>query len=644
MSVQLQALPAVVLAGITLYVGLSHLILCRRHMRRRHHFLFALTCTLVAAYDLFAAALYNSTSVREGAVWQRAQFATLALVALALVWFVHDYTFRRSKRTFFVFAAALLLLALLTAVGPKHWVLLDQPAVKIVALPLGGRVTYYESAPGPLLLVQTAVGFAAFLYSFVIAAQGYRYFDRVRYRPLFVAMGIFCAGVVNDACVATGVYSFVYLIEVAYMGMVVLMAVSMSRELANATAEQEHLRAIEQRFSAVFRNAAVGIGLLRPGKTFITANAAMCGMLGRTAREMPGLRLEECVHPQDDAKLNRVFDAIVRGETDAYRAEHRYLQPGNQPYWGDMSFAPVLSPGGAVTAMLWIIVGITERKRTAQALQRLNEELEEQVAQRTTELKDANVKLSRSLDKLREDEEAGRMIQFNLLPEERRRIGPYAFSRYLAPSFYVSGDFVDYFDVGERHVAFYMADVSGHGVSSAFITVLLHTLIINNLDHFTADGDTGVLDPAAMLRKINGELVRHGGGKHITIFYGVLDRDTNTLTYANGGHFPPPLLYRDGQVETVTAPGPAVGLFDFSTFENATRDMPDRFVLAVFSDGVLEVLPQATLTEKQTALAAMLDRETVDIEDLVQRTGLHAAGSLPDDVTMLMIKRDGSHA
>jgi len=199
--------------------------------------------------------------------------------------------------------------------------------------------------------------------------------------------------------------------------------VSMSRELANATAEQEHLRAIEQRFSAVFRNAAVGIGLLRPGKTFITANAAMCGMLGRTAREMPGLRLEECVHPQDDAKLNRVFDAIVRGETDAYRAEHRYLQPGNQPYWGDMSFAPVLSPGGAVTAMLWIIVGITERKRTAQALQRLNEELEEQVAQRTTELKDANVKLSRSLDKLREDEEAGRMIQFNLLPEERRRIG-----------------------------------------------------------------------------------------------------------------------------------------------------------------------------------------------------------------------------
>ena len=41
----------------------------------------------------------------------------------------------------------------------------------------------------------------------------------------------------------------------------------------------------------------------------------------------------------------------------------------------------------------------------------------------------------------------------------------------------LSGDFVDYFRITDRHFAFYMADVSGHGASSAFVTVLSEELL-----------------------------------------------------------------------------------------------------------------------------------------------------------------------
>lgn len=635
----LQSIPALVMGGITVYAGGAHLLLCLRHVRRRHHFLFALSCLLVGIYDVFSAALYNSTCVREGTVWQQAQIATLLLVGLSVVWFVHDYSFRRSKRTFYVFALYFLAAAVLCIVGPLSWVLKDEPAVKEILLPLAGRIVYYESVPGVLTRVSSVLGIVAFVYIFVIVFQGYRFHDRRRYRPLFVAMVIFCAGVLNDSAVSAGLYKFIYLIEYSYMGMVALMAVSLAGEVGTAVAAQQHLRNVEERFSAVFKNAAVGIGLADQRKHFISVNAAMCGMLGRSAEELLTLSIADCLHPDDIAAVMPPIDAILRGERDSFRKEWRYTQPGNRAYWGDMSFALVRSPDSRAEALIWIIVGITERRRAVDALRELNEELEQKVVERTTELESTNVKLSRSLELLEKDEEAGRMIQFNLLPEESRAIGDFHFARYLAPSLYMSGDFVDYFVIDEDHTGFYIADVSGHGVSSAFITVLLHGRVNSCLENYETEQDRTVLDPARMLERLNGELIRQGAGKHITMFYGVLSQSENTLTFANGGQFPVPMISDGRGVEQVTSPGSAVGLFETSAYENSRIDLPDEFAFAVFSDGVLEVLEPESLADKQMFLEALLDRPSLELDDLVNRIGLGKMKSLPDDITILLVKR-----
>ncbi len=78
-----------------------------------------------------------------------------------------------------------------------------------------------------------------------------------------------------------------------------------------------------------------------------------------------------------------------------------------------------------------------------------------------------------SLNLLQEDQNAGRQVQMNMLPVTPWSIEGLEFSHRIIPSLYLSGDFVDYFRVDERRVAFYLADVSGHGASSAFVTVLL---------------------------------------------------------------------------------------------------------------------------------------------------------------------------
>ena len=91
-------------------------------------------------------------------------------------------------------------------------------------------------------------------------------------------------------------------------------------------------------------------------------------------------------------------------------------------------------------------------------------------------LENANRELLESLTHLQQDQQAGKHVQQLLLPDTPKDIENYRFCHFILPSLYLSGDFVDYFLVGEDHAAFFVADVSGHGASSAFVTVFLKNL------------------------------------------------------------------------------------------------------------------------------------------------------------------------
>src|SRR5512142_1273509 len=78
-----------------------------------------------------------------------------------------------------------------------------------------------------------------------------------------------------------------------------------------------------------------------------------------------------------------------------------------------------------------------------------------------------NRELKATLKQLAEDEDAGREIQFRMLPRNHQTFGPYLFTHCVVPSTFLSGDFIDAFPIDDVHWGFYLADVSGHGVSSA---------------------------------------------------------------------------------------------------------------------------------------------------------------------------------
>jgi serine phosphatase RsbU (regulator of sigma subunit) len=256
-------------------------------------------------------------------------------------------------------------------------------------------------------------------------------------------------------------------------------------------------------------------------------------------------------------------------------------------------------------------------------------------------LEATNRELQASLSLLQEDQNAGRHVQMNMLPVTPWEAGDFRFAHQIIPSLYLSGDFVDYFRIDERRIGFYLADVSGHGASSAFVTVLLKFMTTRLLYESRRHRNRPLPEfhPSDVLGHINRGLINCKLGKHVTMLGGVIDESTGKLTYSVGGHLPLPVLYHDGEARYLEGRGLPVGLFEEATFEDHELMLPERFSLTLFSDGILDLLPGETLKAKEAILPQMVRQADGTLEGLREVFGLANLGEMPDDIALLVLSR-----
>jgi len=255
-------------------------------------------------------------------------------------------------------------------------------------------------------------------------------------------------------------------------------------------------------------------------------------------------------------------------------------------------------------------------------------------------LETANRELEASLHLLQEDQTAGRQVQMNMLPQSPWSASGIAFEHQIIPSLYLSGDFVDYFRIDETRIAFYLADVSGHGASSAFVTVLLKFMTTRLMFEFKRNSSLREFKPSDVLGHINRGLINCKLGKHVTMVGGIIDEDTGLLTYAVGGHLPLPVLYSPGQARYLEGRGLPVGLFEEATYQDHVLELPPQFSLTLMSDGILDLLPGSTLKEKEAGLPEVVKAAGGSLDGLRQRFGLATLGEMPDDIALLVLSRN----
>lgn len=257
-------------------------------------------------------------------------------------------------------------------------------------------------------------------------------------------------------------------------------------------------------------------------------------------------------------------------------------------------------------------------------------------------LEAANRELENRLQELKDDQAAGHQVQLNMLPQTPWASGGYTFERKIIPSLYLSGDFVDYFRISDTQLAFYLADVSGHGASSAFATVLLKFMTTRLLyeQRRQDDGSPIAFLPSDVLGHINRGLINCRLGKHVTMLGGVIDEPSNTLTYSIGGHLPLPILYADGEAHYLQGKGKPVGLFADAEYEDHTISLPDAFSLILCSDGVLDCIQGTTLRNKEAQLPGLVENCEGNMRALLGTFGLQPGKAMPDDISLMVLSRN----
>lgn len=251
-------------------------------------------------------------------------------------------------------------------------------------------------------------------------------------------------------------------------------------------------------------------------------------------------------------------------------------------------------------------------------------------------------KLEALYRELAEDEEAGRRLQLGLLPENGRKLGSFTLTRELLPSSYLSGDFLDTFILDARRWGFYLADVAGHGVPSALVTVMLRTLVDRQV-LAAHNGDAGILSPSRFLKELNGALLRQGHEKHVALFYGLVDESRHELRCANAGCFPWPVLIQNGKTLVLELPGMPLGLVNTAEYEERAYELGSDATLVACTDGVFEVMGNGTVDEKTQRIAEASSKAS-SARELVKALDLGAMPVRPDDVAVMMLKRGGANA
>ncbi len=291
---------------------------------------------------------------------------------------------------------------------------------------------------------------------------------------------------------------------------------------------------------------------------------------------------------------------------------------------------PIHDADGKIIGMQGIFWDITKRKKAEE------------------ELKNANTRMKHDLV-------AASKVQRGFIPDRSPDIPDFNFAWLFEPSEYVGGDLLNVFRLDEKKWAFYILDVSGHGVPAALLSVsLCRMLDPSPITQGSLDDDIGgfavsgeFFDPRKVVRMLN---YRFPGdaSKFCTLLYAILDTEESSVSWVRAGHEPPLLVKSEDNSTYIHKPGGACIsklLANGQQLEigRLTLEPGDRFIL--YSDGITEAMQNSEEFGYERLAAAMRETYPYPLDDSLKTVLLNTARwagsrSFEDDVTLLALERD----
>jgi phosphoserine phosphatase RsbU/P len=232
-----------------------------------------------------------------------------------------------------------------------------------------------------------------------------------------------------------------------------------------------------------------------------------------------------------------------------------------------------------------------------------------------------------------------RKIQKSIIPHSARsELADIAVT--YQPMFYMGGDYAKFSFIDKDKLVFIMADITGHGVSSALLVNRIHT----EIERILREPD---LLPGEILKRLGAFIDQDFGkmGFYLTAFCGMLDFSKQKLIYSNHGH-PPQILVQSSENKIVLMDSQTflmgIGMADEGVYDAEVGfSQGDRLIL--FTDGIIEARnTDGELFGYENIKSFTRDNIALDViefnKQLLDKINMFQSNNQSDDIFLISIQ------
>jgi PAS domain S-box-containing protein len=367
--------------------------------------------------------------------------------------------------------------------------------------------------------------------------------------------------------------------------------------LLNKKPFEEQLRLKNRALTACAEGVTIA-DATRPGYPLIYVNRGFEQLTGYSSAQTCGTNCRFLQGKDTDPAAVEEIRRAIREDRKCVVEILNYRKNGD-PFWNRLSITPIRNAAGAVTHYVGIQSDVTARRKVEDAL------------------RIANTELRRANGIIKKDLEAAAKIQASFLPSRAPELDGVTVAWELIPCDELAGDTLNAFRLNDRYCAFYVLDVSGHGVQAALMSSTLNHLVapeaVDTGEVSSApdesEGGVGLFAPVHVVTRLNRQFPFDPEiGQYFTLVYGVLDIRTATFRFVAAGHPAPVYVPAGGQRQILRSNNFPIGIVPEPSYEEVTVQMKPGDRMYLYSDGLVDVTDAREERFDAERLAEKLDK------------------------------------
>jgi len=248
--------------GISLFAGLIFLIIgLSRRPRDWTNVTLALLSFSIAGNTVSVLAIHTARSVDEYVTAFKFGFGLTSLLAvITLMWFVAFYSEVKPRRFLLGMSLWFTVIILLHLTFPFGILFDEINALRAITLPWSEQVVIHQATPNPWRTLVDLFFLTMFGFFFYAAYRKYREGDRRQALLLGLVILLLFIANIHDTLVDIGTVNFIYIMEFAFLGIMIMMSLDLSRGILQTETElknyQQHLEAlVDERTAEIKRSS-----------------------------------------------------------------------------------------------------------------------------------------------------------------------------------------------------------------------------------------------------------------------------------------------------------------------------------------------------------------------------------------------------